>query len=303
MIRCNHEMGELMYRADLDWAAYGFGESQLGVSDVTLDRSGRLWTLDRGGRAWTDRDAEQRIADDVLRSWSPDGRMDQSLGAGLFVMPHSVTACDDGLLVTDVGLHQILKLTWQGAIEWSLGNAGSPTDGLDGFNLPTDVALCEDGGFFVSDGYGNARVLKFGRDLALEKIWGRQGCAAGEFNLPHALEILDHSIVVVADRENARIQLFDFAGVHLRTIESATLGKPYGVSVCGHRIFIADNGFPQEKRAGVSIFDLDSGAAHRFGAFGKGVGEMLGPHSLAVDCDHNIFVADVVRGLLKFTPV
>jgi len=291
-----------MYRADLDWGAYGFGEFSLGISDVTFDRSGYLWTVDRGGRAWGDRDAEQRIPTDVLRCWSPDGQMEQSLGAGLFVMPHSVTACDDGLLVTDVGLHQVLKLTWQGAVEWTLGNARSPTDALDGFNLPTDVAACEDGGFFVSDGYGNARVLKFGRDLGLEASWGRQGGAAGEFRLPHALDILDESMVVVADRENARIQMFDFAGVHCRTIESDTLGKPYGVSVRGRRIYVADNGFPEEKRAGVSIFDLDSGETHRFGAFGKGAGEMLGPHSLAVDCNHEIFVADVVRGLLKFTP-
>lgn len=291
-----------MYRADMDWAAYGFGDSLLGISDVTFDSSGYLWTVDRGGRAWSDRDVERRITTDVLRCWSPNGQLEQSMGAGLFVMPHSVTACEDGLLVTDVGLHQVLKLTWQGAVEWSLGHAGSPTDALDGFNLPTDVVVCEDGGFFVSDGYGNARVLKFRPDRSLEITWGQLGDRAGELRLPHALDILDGSSVVVADRENSRIQIFDFAGSHLKTIKSDTLGKPYGVSVRAHRIYIADNGFPQEKRAGVSIFDLDSGSAHRFGRFGRGVGEMLGPHSLAVDCNQNVFVADVARGLLKFTP-
>lgn len=291
-----------MYRADLDWPAYGFGDSLLGISDVTFDRSGYLWTVDRGGRSFSDRDVGRRITTDVLRCWSPDGQLEQTIGADLFVMPHSVTACEDGLLVTDVGLHQVLKLTWQGELEWSLGRAGSPTDALDGFNLPTDVAVCEDGGFFVSDGYGNARVSKFRPDRSLDLSWGQRGDGPGEFRLPHALDILDDASVIVADRENSRIQIFDFAGRYLKSIQSDTLGKPYGVSVRDHRIYIADNGFPQEKRAGVSIFDLDSGSAHRFGAFGGGLGEMRGPHSLAVDCNHNVFVADVARGLLKFAP-
>ena len=291
-----------MYRADLDWAAYGFGDSRLGVSDVSLDPSGNLWTLDRGGRAWADRNVEQRITTDVLRCWSPDGQLLQALGSGLFVMPHSVTPCVDGLLVTDVGLHQVLKLTWEGTLQWSLGKAGSPTDALEGFNLPTDVAVCEDGGFFVSDGYGNSRVLRFNKDRNLEFTWGQKGSEVGEFNLPHALDILDDSTVVVADRENARIQMFDLAGVHLSTIQSDALGKPYGVCVRDRLIYVADNGFPQQKRAGVSVFDLDNESTYRFGAFGKGPGEMLGPHNLAVDCNRDVFVADVARGLLKFTP-
>lgn len=292
-----------MYRADLDWAAYGFGGSLLGMSDVKLDQSGNLWTLDRGGRAWADRDVERRITTDVLRCWSHSGQLEQTLGAGLFVMPHSVTPCEDGLLVTDVGLHQVLKLTWQGAVEWSLGDAGSPTDSLDGFNLPTDVVVCDDGGFYVSDGYGNARVLKFKNDRSFEFSWGQQGSGIGEFRLPHALDILDGSTVVVADRENARIQLFSPTGVHQTTIESETLGKPYGVSVRDQRIYIADNGFPQQKRAGFSVYDLDCESTRRFGTFGKGVGEMLAPHNLVVDGNHDVFVADIVRGLLKFTPI
>ncbi|MEQ8299491.1 MAG: peptidyl-alpha-hydroxyglycine alpha-amidating lyase family protein [Hyphomonas sp.] len=291
-----------MYRADLEWAAYGFGEFSLGVSDVTFDQSGKMWTVDRGGRAWTDRDNEQRIDTDVVRCWSPDGQVEQTLGAGLFMMPHSITVCEDGVIVTDVGLHQVLKLNFEGELEWALGRARMATDELDGFNLPTDVVLCEDGGFFVSDGYGNARVLKFDRDRRIERYWGQKGDGAGEFRLPHSLDILDGSTVVVADRENSRIQLFDLAGAHLRTIQSGTLGKPYAVSIRDRRIYMADNGFPQEKRAGVSIFDLDSEGEYRFGALGKGPGEMLGPHSLAVDQDHNVYVADVVRGLLKFTP-
>ena len=296
------EVRDLVYRADLDWAAYGFGEFSLGVSDVTFDQSGKMWTIDRGGRAWADRDVERRIDTDVVRCWSPDGQVERSFGAGLFMMPHSVTVCDDGVLVTDVGLHQVLKLNFDGEIEWTLGRAGSATDELDGFSLPTDLVFCEDGGFFVSDGYGNARVLKFDRNRQLALHWGQKGDGAGEFRLPHSLDMLNSSTVVVADRENSRIQFFDLFGVHLRTIQSSTLGKPYAVSIRDRRIYMADNGFPQEKRVGVSIFDLDSEREYRFGALGKGAGEMLGPHGLAVDHDHNVYVADVVRGLLKFTP-
>jgi sugar lactone lactonase YvrE len=64
----------------------------------------------------------------------------------------------------------------------------------------------------MSDGYGNARVHKFSADLKLDQILGRAGQRPGQFNLPHGLWIDRRGRLLVADRENDRVQVFDQDG-------------------------------------------------------------------------------------------
>ena len=61
--------------------------------------------------------------------------------------------------------------------------------GTDGrhFNLPTDVAFAPEGEVYVSDGYGNARIVKFSGDGEFLLEWGSRGDGPGEFGLPHNL--------------------------------------------------------------------------------------------------------------------
>jgi NHL repeat-containing protein len=47
------------------------------------------------------------------------------------------------------------------------------------FNRPTDIAFASNGDFYVSDGYGNSRVVKFSRDGSFLKSWGSKGNGAG----------------------------------------------------------------------------------------------------------------------------
>jgi len=83
------------------------------------------------------------------------------------------------------------------------------------FNHPTDAAVAADGRIFVSDGYGNGRVHRFAADGRHELSWGRVGRGPGEFMTPHAVWADRDGRVLVVDRENGRVQVFDDEGALL----------------------------------------------------------------------------------------
>src|SRR5436309_1949925 len=72
-----------------------------------------------------------------------------------------------------------------------------------------------DGDLSVTAGYGNARDHRFSAEGRLLRSWGEPGAGPGQFNLPHGIAVLADGRVLVADRENDRIQLFDPEGKYL----------------------------------------------------------------------------------------
>jgi len=68
------------------------------------------------------------------------------------------------------------------------------------------------GDIFVSDGYGNRRVIHFDKTGKYIHQWGEAGTKPGQFALPHSIVADSHGRLYVADRENARIQVFDTSG-------------------------------------------------------------------------------------------
>ena len=80
------------------------------------------------------------------------------------------------------------------------------------FYQETDIGWSKDGSSFVSDGYGNSRVVKFDKNGNFVKSWGERGAQPGDFNTPHSLVVDDNDIVYVADRANNRVQSFDTDG-------------------------------------------------------------------------------------------
>ena len=103
------------------------------------------------------------------------------------------------------------------------------------FNGTTDVAFAKNGHIFITDGYGNARVLAYSADGKRLHQWGTAGNGPGEFNLPHALQIAEDGTIYVADRENGRIELFDQHGRYLSEI--AGLGRVYCLRIAGDVIW------------------------------------------------------------------
>jgi DNA-binding beta-propeller fold protein YncE len=73
----------------------------------------------------------------------------------------------------------------------------------------------------------NARIAV--RDGRFIKAWGRRGSGPGEFNLPHTLVIDSRGRLLVGDRSNNRIQIFDQDGAYLD--QWTQFGTPSGMFV------------------------------------------------------------------------
>ena len=112
----------------------------------------------------------------------------------------------------------------------SSGRGGAPTGaGVAGdtFNRPTDVAWDAAGNIFVSDGYGNSRVVKCDKNGKFIKSWGSRGTAPGQFNTPHSIATDAAGNVYVGDRENKRLQVFDNDGTF--KAQYTNVGAPWAV--------------------------------------------------------------------------
>ena len=149
-----HPGGPLRYRANSRFGADGlppgawFGR----VSAALEAPDGSVIVFHRGPAiepiVFLDRDGR------YLRSWDLD-----------FDLPHGMRLMPDGnLWLTDAGRHRVLKTTLDGEILLELGTAGVAGTDEKTFDRPTDVAVAADGTIYVSDGYGNCRVVVFDPD-------------------------------------------------------------------------------------------------------------------------------------------
>ena len=96
-------------------------------------------------------------------------------------------------------------------------------------NQPTDVGFGKNGEIYVSDGYGNSRIVEFDHSGNFIRAWGKYGTGPGEFNLPQSVVVDAQGNVYAGDRENRRIQIFDADGHYLR--EWNDIGYAYGLYI------------------------------------------------------------------------
>jgi sugar lactone lactonase YvrE len=104
-----------------------------------------------------------------LPNYDEKGNFIQSIGEGLFAHPHGLRIdADDNLWTTDDGSHLVLKLDPSGNVLLVLGRINTAAEANWLFNRPADVAFAKNGDIYVADGYGNSRVMKFDRLIAME---------------------------------------------------------------------------------------------------------------------------------------
>jgi sugar lactone lactonase YvrE len=94
------------------------------------------------------------------------------------------------------------------------------------FNLPSDVALDNDGNIYILDS-GNHRIQKFGPDGQYLATIGRKGQGPGEFVYPESIDIDDASYIYVSDPRNQRIQVLTPEGKEARTVRM--IDEPPGI--------------------------------------------------------------------------
>jgi peptidylamidoglycolate lyase len=293
------------YQVVHGWPHLPSGELLGQVSGVGVDSRGTVFVFRRAQRNWPLNDSmitDSIEAPTVLLFEGAGGRQAGAWGAGRFAMPHGLTVDgEDNVWVTDVGLHQVFKFTRDGALLLALGERGVPGDDSAHFNRPTDVAVAPDGSFYVSDGYRNSRIIRYSKEGRYLFSWGRRGSGPGEFNVPHGIARDAMGRVYVADRGNARMQVFDSAGRFLAEWKGPELGRPWAVRVgAAGDLYVADGGdmpAAPPDRARILRLTREGRLVESFGGFGNYDGQFVWPHALAVAKDGAVYVGDVSTGM------
>jgi len=293
------------------WPALGnFNPGQ--PTGIGVDKDDHIFVFHRAGRKWSNPFPDSLISQNtVLELDNESGKIISSWGANYFIMPHGLTVDkQNNIWLTDVGLHQIFKFSHDGNLLMKLGVAKVPGNDSIHFNLPTDIAVADDGSFYVSDGYGNSRVVKFSSTGKYIKAWGRYGNKPGEFKIPHGIAIDQNNTLYVADRQNNRVQLFNTSGNFLKELKNDVQVEQLpsiAIDKAGH-LFAIDYD-PTKKMdstvKGSTIFEFDSSqhANHHFGATGSVHRTSCWFHDLAIDSKGNIYAGDIIGlKVLKFKP-
>jgi DNA-binding beta-propeller fold protein YncE len=213
----NHHFGQgLRWGDNPDVLPEGWSLGQ--VSGVASHPDGEVYVYQRGAHA------------DPLLVYDRSGTYLRSFGRGRTAMPHSVRLGPDGNLWLVDSLRQTVDLYRRdGTHVRTIGVVGDAGTDDRRFNEPTDVAFGSNGVAYISDGYGNSRVVMVDLDGRYLGAWGRPGTATGEFNTPHSIAVSRDGLVHVADRENARIQIFEPDGRHHATWTH--LGLTQGITI------------------------------------------------------------------------
>ena len=197
---------------------------------------------------------------------------------------HAIRVDPDGnVWVVDAPGHVIHKLSPSGELLMQLGTPGVSGDGPDTFNLPTDIAFAPDGDLYVSDGYGNARIVRFTSDGTYKAEWGSRGTGPGEFGLPHGIAVARDGRVFAVDRDNSRVQVFDSEGTFLD--EWTDLTGVQALVVTGD----------QQIWAGGALRELD-------GTILTELPDGYGGHGMTVSHDGEVFVAQLSGRVQRFVP-
>jgi len=249
------------------------GENFVEPAGIAVNSKGHIYVFHRGKHP--------------LMEFDPSGRFLRSIADELFVTAHMVHVdMEDNIWTTDVGTHVVLKLSPEGRVLIALGRMRIPGDDVLHFNQPTDVAFDRDGNIYVTDGYGNSRVLKFDKYGNPVLGWGMKGTGPGQFDTPHTIAI-DGDLVYVGDRENARIQIFDLTGRFLREWR---LGHPFSLVVTpDHFVYMAD-----AIASRILQIDRDGKVVGALRGPAPGQGPHFDPHEIAVGKDGAIFTAEVL---------
>ncbi len=274
------------------WAKIPLGITFRGdATSVAVDSSDNVYVFNRGSHP--------------LVVLDPEGKVIRWLQDDVFIRPHGVFIDrQDNIYLVDDGGHFVQKRSPEGTLLWTLGQPGIPAPWQEGepFNKPTDVAVHPvSGDVFITDGYGNSRVHKFDSGGKHIFSWGRPGTKPGEFSLPHNIAILGDDRVVVADRENFRLQIFTLDG---EFVDQHHVYHPMSVTTAGRGkslMYVGEMGPPPVQHGVPNLgnrITIMSDSGERLDSFGaslpgNGPDQFVAPHGIAVDSKLNVYIAEV----------
>lgn len=296
-----------VYILDKDWPNLP-NDFNLGTpAGLGLNSKGNVIVFHRSSRVWeTNPISHLPVIEEntITEIDSKSGEILKSWGEDLFVMPHGLEVDNqDNIWVTDCGLNQVFKFDANGNLLMTLGEARVSGNDSKHFNLPTDIAVTPDGSFYVSDGYGNSRVIKFSKEGDYLFEWGKLGNDKGEFKIPHGIDLDSEGNVYVADRENNRIQKFDSKGNFITLWQNQVTNQLYSVTIDNHNnhLFGIDYLVNDRVVKGSDIFrfDLDANLQVQFGRSGHYEDTITRYHDIQLDDEGSIYVGDILGNRIQ----
>ena len=141
-----------------------------------------------------------------LFEFDAKGNFIREIGQGLygFVFAHAVRVDpQDNIWAVDEGSNMVIKFNPEGRVIMTMGRRPEPADavaqpapapdpanpGKYVFNRPTDVGWDAEGNIFVTDGYGNSRIVKYDKQGKFLAQAGGKGSEPGQLNRPHSLAV------------------------------------------------------------------------------------------------------------------
>ncbi len=286
--------GKYTYELIDDWAQLPQGWV-LGQTGIVTDARDRVYLFNR--------------SDHPLIVLDADGSYRTSWGEGVLSSAHGMFIDQqENIYLPVINSHVVLKYSSSGNLLMTLGTWDQPSDtGWSGkyqdpvkqaagpFHRPSDVALSPSGDLYISDGYGNARVHRFSPDGELLMSWDAPGkTAPGEFHVPHGVWVHTDGRVLVADRENNRVQIFSPQGEFLT--QWTHLARP-----CDIYIDADEAVYIPELDGLMTIMSLDGQVLARWTS-PTGTGDGDGGHAVWVDSRGDIYLNQNQEGrrLLKY---
>ena len=292
--------GKYTYEMDENWAKLPEGW-EMPAAAVYGDSQDRVYCFNRD-------------PDHPIVIFDREGNYLSSWGAGEIKFAHAILLDkDDNVWIVDRDHGQVMKFTNDGKLLLTIGTRGYRSDtgadntvfgsngykdvvrGGEPFNLPAGIALNDAGEVFIADGYANARVHKFSPEGEHLLSWGGPGTGPGEFNLPHGVWVDRRGRVLVADRENDRVQVFTQNGEHITTWPAKLIGPAV--------LYVDDEDIvyiPEHNGGLVSVLTLDGEILAQWGS------EIhRSCHGIWVDSHKDLYVVEPgewrPRRVVKFT--
>jgi hypothetical protein len=209
------------------------------TNTIAPDANGNIWVIDRCG-------SDSRCTGDhagINPIWelAPDGHVLKNFGAGLFVMPHSLTFDKNGdMWITDAEVMdgkggQVIKMNTDGKVLMRLGKPGYLGAAPDEFNSPNDVAIAPNGDLFIAEGHSNSanqRIDVYSPDGKFKRGFGKIGAGPENFMVVHALRFDKEGRLYVADRNNKRVDVYKQDGTLIEALYQ--FGAPSGLWMDGN---------------------------------------------------------------------
>lgn len=304
--------GDLTYDVLADWERLPPEHRHADVAGVDVGPDDRVYLLTRH---------ENRVL-----VYDRTGTFVETWGDGIFTTPHGLTVAPDGTVYcVDCGDHTVRRFSPDGTLLQTLGTPGVATDTgyhrgkavvhlvetvarpAGPFNGCTNLTVAPTGDLYVADGYGNCRVHRFTAAGELVSSWGGIGVGPGDFHLPHGILATPDGRILVGDRENDRIQVFDLDGVYVTSWTDVQRPTDLAVDREG-LVYVSElwrprgtasftrGTTPVDLPGRVTVFDPAGSVVARWGAstaMPGAPGNFVAPHAIAVDSAGDVYVGEV----------